>query len=140
MIMSAPPSVRLWRIYRIIPSAILVFFFFSPFVFIRRDIYWRVGFACNDIIACSNEAVIGRLISDRAAVLLGSHWTRARVNTQNHLNDGDLQVKALPGQFPLQFGGVNVAGDHISHTHTRWSPAGLQLLGWVLRIFPLFIS
>lgn len=47
-------------------------------VFIRRDIYSRVGFAYNDIIPCSNEAVIGRLISHLAAVLLGSHWTQAQ--------------------------------------------------------------
>lgn len=71
MIMSAPPSVRLWRIYRIIPLAVLCV---PPsLVFIRRDIYSCVGFAYNDIIACSNEAVIGRLISYMAAMLLGSH-------------------------------------------------------------------
>lgn len=39
-----------------------------------------------------------------------------RINTQTDLNDADLQVKTLPVQFPFQFGGINVAGDHISHT------------------------
>lgn len=52
--------------------------FFPPLVFIRRGIYSRVGFAYNDIIAWSNEVVIGRLISYMAAMLLGSHWTRAQ--------------------------------------------------------------
>lgn len=48
-----------------------------PLVFIRRDIYSRVGFAYNDIITCADEAVIGRLISYIAAMLLGSHWAQA---------------------------------------------------------------
>lgn len=51
------------------------------------------------------------------------------INTQNNLDDNDLQEKMLPGQFPFQFGGINVAGDHISHTSCYWSPAeGLNSL------------
>lgn len=46
-----------------------------------------------------------------------------RINTQNHLNDIDLQEKTRSIRFPFQFGGINVAGDHISHTSCYWSPA-----------------
>lgn len=45
------------------------------------------------------------------------------INTQNNPNDLHFQEKALPVQFPFQFGGINVAGDHISHTSCYWSPA-----------------
>lgn len=44
-------------------------------------------------------------------------------NTQNKLNECDLQVKTLPVQFPFRFGGINVAGDRIRHASRRWSPA-----------------
>lgn len=53
------------------------------------------------------------------------------INTQNNLNDVDLQEKIFSIQLTFQFGGMNVAG-HISHTSCCWSPAeGLNsLLGF----------